>query len=153
MHMTHSIPSILRLMCGQELMVKSESERHSQCARPIRDSPKHRTIAQQPPSPNKPYAFINIFGQVFSLTRNKLHRLPPYLVQFKHLTLLKVDQNPLEWPPAPVLEYRKNDNDPQSMSEWIQHLQQWLEDNAGTSGERKQSDDSITSDSGNDSSL
>ncbi|TBU65619.1 RAM signaling pathway protein-domain-containing protein [Dichomitus squalens] len=101
--------------------------------------------------PSQPGSLVNL--RVFSLTRNKLHRLPPYLAKFKQLTLLKVDQNPLEWPPIPVLEHGKNNNDPQSMSEWIRHLQAWLEDNAGTSGERKQSDDSITSDSGNDSSF
>ncbi|KAI1794556.1 RAM signaling pathway protein-domain-containing protein [Ganoderma leucocontextum] len=101
--------------------------------------------------PSQPGSLVNL--RVFSLARNKLHRLPPYLAKFNQLTLLKVDQNPMEWPPAHVLDIGKNNSDPQAMSEWIRHLQAWLEDNAAQPGERKHSDDSITSDPGNDSSF
>lgn len=44
----------------------------------------------------------------------------------------------------------RNPNDPHVMTEWIHHLQTWLEDH---SSERKHSDDSLSSDAGNDSSL
>ncbi|KAI0748324.1 RAM signaling pathway protein-domain-containing protein [Daedaleopsis nitida] len=100
--------------------------------------------------PPQPGSLVNL--KVFSLARNKLHRLPAYLVQFHQLNLLKVDQNPLEWPPPSVLRPGKDTNDPQLVAEWVKHLQSWLEDNAATAGERKHSDDSMTSDTGNDSS-
>ena len=64
-----------------------------------------------------------------------------------------MDQNPLEWPDQSVLEYNKNSSDPQVMADWIRNLQMWLEEHASSAGERKHSDDSISSDVGNDSSL
>ncbi|KAI0647246.1 RAM signaling pathway protein-domain-containing protein [Trametes meyenii] len=101
--------------------------------------------------PSQPGSLVNL--RVFSLTRNKLHRLPAYLAQFRQLNIFKVDQNPLEWPPSPVLNSARNLNDPQVMSEWIRNLQSWLEDNSTGTGERKHSDDSLSSDAGNDSNL
>ncbi|RPD66340.1 hypothetical protein L226DRAFT_566785 [Lentinus tigrinus ALCF2SS1-7] len=101
--------------------------------------------------PSEPGSLVNL--RVFSLARNKLHRLPAYLAQFRQLTVLKVDQNPLEWPPASVLAPGKDTSDPQQLAEWVRHVQTWLEENAGASGERKQSDDSMSSEPGNDSSI
>lgn len=88
---------------------------------------------------------------MFSLARNKLHRLPAYLAQFRQLTVLKVDQNPLEWPPASLLAPGKETSDPQHLAEWVRQLQTWLEENVGASNERKRSDDSMSSEQGNDS--
>ncbi|KAI0636774.1 RAM signaling pathway protein-domain-containing protein [Trametes polyzona] len=101
--------------------------------------------------PSEPGSLVNL--RVFSLSRNKLHRLPPYLAQFRQLSLLKVDQNPLEWPPPSVLDAPKNHGDPHAMGEWIRHLQAWMEENSASHGERKHSDDSMSSDAGNDSSF
>ncbi len=36
--------------------------------------------------------------RVFSLTRNKLGRLPGYLAHFANLRVLKVEENPITWP-------------------------------------------------------
>jgi Leucine-rich repeat (LRR) protein len=36
--------------------------------------------------------------KVLSLSKNRLYTLPTYLVDFKHLRVLKVDGNPIEWP-------------------------------------------------------
>ncbi|KAI8998457.1 RAM signaling pathway protein-domain-containing protein [Trametes punicea] len=101
--------------------------------------------------PSQPGSLVNL--RVFSLTRNKLHRLPPYLAQFRQLSLLKVDQNPLEWPPQSVLETPMNLDDPNVMDEWIRHLQTWLEEQSTGASERKDSDDSLSSDQGKDSSF
>ncbi|KAI0362346.1 hypothetical protein OH77DRAFT_1441806 [Trametes cingulata] len=101
--------------------------------------------------PSEPGSLVNL--RVFSLSRNKLHRLPPYLAQFRQLSLLKVDQNPLEWPPPSVMESPHNLSDPHVMSGWIRHLQTWLEANSATTGERKHSDDSLSSDAGNESNI
>ncbi|KAI0372858.1 hypothetical protein BV20DRAFT_990186 [Pilatotrama ljubarskyi] len=101
--------------------------------------------------PSQPGSLVNL--RVFSLSRNKLHRLPPYLAQFRQLSLLKLDQNPLEWPPPSVLDSPQNLSDPHVMSGWIRHIQTWLEANSTATGERKHSDDSLSSDAGNDSSM
>ncbi|KAH9857083.1 RAM signaling pathway protein-domain-containing protein [Lenzites betulinus] len=101
--------------------------------------------------PSQPGSLVNL--RVFSLTKNKLHRLPPYLAQFRQLSLFKADQNPLEWPPAAVMDTPKNINEPHVMDEWIKYLQAWLEDNSTSTGKRKHSDDSMSSDTGNESSF
>ncbi|KAH9945938.1 RAM signaling pathway protein-domain-containing protein [Epithele typhae] len=101
--------------------------------------------------PSQPGSLVNL--RVFSLTRNKLQRLPPYLSKFKQLTLLKVDQNPLQWPNQSILEFKRNPSDPQAMADWIHHLQSWLEEHASEPGERKLSDDSMTSEISNESSF
>ena len=36
--------------------------------------------------------------KVLSLTSNKIHTLPNYLVEFGVLKVFKVDQNPVDWP-------------------------------------------------------
>lgn len=86
------------------------------------------------------------YVQVFSLVRNKIHKLPAYLSQFKQLTLLKVDQNPVEWPPRSVMECSGNLEDPQVMATWIHSVQKWIEDNSLLPAERKMSEDSIQQD-------
>ncbi|KAI0664592.1 RAM signaling pathway protein-domain-containing protein [Cubamyces menziesii] len=100
--------------------------------------------------PSQPGSLANL--RVFSLTKNKLHRLPIYIAQFRQLSIFKVDQNPLEWPPPSVMETPKNLNDPHIMTDWIRHLQTWIEENSA-SGERKDSDDSLFSEQGRQSSL
>ena len=59
----------------------------------------------------------------------------------------------MEWPPSSVLDIPRYHDDPHVMSEWVRHLQTWLEENSTAGGERKHSDDSLSSDTGNDSSI
>ena len=80
--------------------------------------------------------------QVFSIFRNKIHRLPPYIASFRHLTLFKAEQNPIEWPPKDVMDCNGDSNDSQVMSEWIKSMQSWMQDHMPSSTERKMSDDS-----------
>lgn len=77
--------------------------------------------------------------------RNKIQRLPAYVSRFRRLTLFKIDQNPIQWPPKSVLQYSGGPNDSQAMSEWISRVQQWLEDNLLSPYERKMSQDSLQS--------
>ena len=75
--------------------------------------------------------------------RNRIHRLPPYLTQFRNLTLFRVDQNPLEWPPKNVMDCPSTVEGP-AMKSWILTVQKWIGDNdQGFSVERKLSDDSV----------
>lgn len=42
--------------------------------------------------------------QVLCISRNRITRLPGYLTEFTKLDMLKVDHNPIEWPPKAIIE-------------------------------------------------
>lgn len=73
---------------------------------------------------------------MFCLSRNKISRLPTYLPQFHKLEVLRVDRNPVEWPPKAIMEL-PGSNDLSLMKEWIQNVQNWIE----TESSRGQSED------------
>ena len=62
--------------------------------------------------------------QVFSFTKNKIDRIPSYFSEFSRLRMLKIDHNPIEWPPMNVIR-RTQDGD-EGMETWIHELQEWL---------------------------
>ena len=68
--------------------------------------------------------YIFLILQVFSFYKNKITRLPPYLVKFTRLHILRAEQNPWEWPPKNIMETHSATKD------FINTLQQWIEDNA-----------------------
>jgi hypothetical protein len=80
-----------------------------------------RTLPLRHPhtSPN----FLRVNFQVFSFYRNKITRLPPYLVKFTHLSILRAEQNPWEWPPKRLMETQSPTKD------FIKSVQRWIEDN------------------------
>ncbi|KAA1471075.1 hypothetical protein DENSPDRAFT_837000 [Dentipellis sp. KUC8613] len=85
--------------------------------------------------PSKPGSLVNL--RVFSIYKNRITKLPPYLVQFKKLNILRIEANPLEWPPKSVTDGQEPSKD------WVKSLQRWIEDNSPASEHRKLSDDSL----------
>ncbi|KIY65385.1 hypothetical protein CYLTODRAFT_492360 [Cylindrobasidium torrendii FP15055 ss-10] len=83
--------------------------------------------------PNQPGDLINL--RVFCLSRNKLARLPEYLPQFRQLAVLEVDRNPIEWPPAMIMERPAKFATPDQMHDWVRALQSWIQ----TEGEHDES--------------
>jgi hypothetical protein len=73
---------------------------------------------------------------VFSLSRNKVTRLPPYLAQFHKLEVLQVDRNPIEWPPRSIIEHARNREPGQAMKDWIRGLQTWMDTQASSANTR-----------------
>lgn len=73
-----------------------------------------------------PYRVL-IHPQVFSLSRNKIAVLPAYITQFQSLRILKVDQNPFEYPPMSVMDPKGDLKDQKFMESWIESVKQWLE--------------------------
>lgn len=68
-----------------------------------------------------------------------------YMSDFGHLNILKIDHNPLEWPPKGVTEPAGGLEDPQIMRTWIRTVQNWMTDNSVKTGGRKPSDESLLS--------
>ncbi|TFY66661.1 hypothetical protein EVG20_g4426 [Dentipellis fragilis] len=85
--------------------------------------------------PSQPGSLINL--RVFSIYKNRITKLPPYLAQFKKLNILRIEANPLEWPPKSVTDGQEPSKD------WVKGLQRWIEDNSSASEHRKLSDDSL----------
>lgn len=65
-------------------------------------------------------------SQVFSLSKNKITVLPTYISQFQSLRILKVDQNPFEYPPMSVMDPKDDLRDQKLMESWIESVKQWL---------------------------
>ena len=76
-----------------------------------------------PPLLPDTHSYFLLIFQVFSFYRNKITRLPPYLVKFTHLSILRAEQNPWEWPPKRLMETQSPTKD------FILAIQQWIEDN------------------------
>ncbi|KAI0065424.1 hypothetical protein BV25DRAFT_1821826 [Artomyces pyxidatus] len=85
--------------------------------------------------PSQPGSLVNL--RVFSFYKNKITRLPPYLTKFTRLSILRVEQNPLEWPPKAIVDTQAN------MKDWIKTIQQWIETNTASSEQRAFSADSV----------
>jgi hypothetical protein len=64
--------------------------------------------------------------KILSISKNKLTRLPTYLANFPKLAVLKVDHNPLEWPPSAVLDLSTDTDEPETMAHRLRTLRQWL---------------------------
>lgn len=95
--------------------------------------------------------------QVFSIAKNRVKRLPVYLTQMPYLKVLKLDHNPLDWPPKEITTFpllnsptsRRTGSteserarrgtpatkveDAEDMQRWLPHLIKWIKDNGGTS--------------------
>src|ERR1700761_3019491 len=61
------------------------------------------------------------------MSRNRLTSLPAYLSTFYKLTVLKVDHNPIMWPPADIMELPPDSEDPTVMQGWLANVKRWLE--------------------------
>lgn len=61
--------------------------------------------------------------RVFVFSRNKVTKVPPYFANFRQLSILKADKNPVQWPPAHIMDLGTN---PATMTEFISRLQAFL---------------------------
>ena len=61
------------------------------------------------------------------MSRNRLTSLPAYMSTFNKLTVLKVDHNPIMWPPSDIMELPPDSEDPTVMQGWLANVKRWLE--------------------------
>ncbi|EFI28395.1 hypothetical protein CC1G_13929 [Coprinopsis cinerea okayama7 len=78
-----------------------------------------------PSSSHSPRA--NLHSQVFSFARNKITQLPNYFPQFRNLEVLKLERNPVEWPPKDIIHYDAKSETEGDMKTWITGIQEWIE--------------------------
>lgn len=95
--------------------------------------------------------------QVFSVAKNRIKRLPTWLAHMTHLKVLKVDHNPLEWPPkeittfpsalngsiggstVPATGVNSKQEEAEEMQRWLPMLQRWVRENAMKENGRERS--------------
>ncbi len=65
--------------------------------------------------------------QVFSLSRNKITRLPRYFPSFHQLSVLELARNPIDWPPKSVMDRPTKFPSDDAMTAWIHGIQRWIE--------------------------
>jgi hypothetical protein len=66
------------------------------------------------------------------------------MAKLRNLNVLKVDHNPIEWPPKSVMEPIAGSDNAPAMKEWIRGVQRWIEDNAqGHDNQRTREDSSF----------
>lgn len=66
--------------------------------------------------------------RVLHVGRNRIKCLPTYLPRFTELVFLKVEHNPLEWPP-PIIMNKMTSEDPEDAAKSIKVVQRWISDN------------------------
>ena len=73
----------------------------------------------------------NRISQVLSLSVNRIKTLPTYIAGFQKLRVLKVDRNPLEYPPMSVMSPQGDLTDRVFMKSWIESVKRWLVADSG----------------------
>ena len=97
---------------------------------------------------------LRVLWQVLSIAKNRVKRLPVYFSQMHQLKVLKLDHNPLEWPPKDITIFPMADlsasvngvesegrrtgsssstqvEDAEEMQRWLPNLVRWIRENAG----------------------
>lgn len=82
--------------------------------------------------PAFPGTLVNI--RVLHLGRNQIGALPTYFPKFGELNLLKIEHNPIEWPPPHILNVAPNSTDPLVASRWVKSIQGWIRDHLARYG-------------------
>ncbi|KAM0789295.1 hypothetical protein ACM66B_000135 [Microbotryomycetes sp. NB124-2] len=100
-------------------------------------------------------AFSSVPTVVFSIAKNRVKRLPTWFAQMHQLKVLKVDHNPLEWPPKEVVTFPLSnggpDGEPQrkvgskieeaeEMQKWLPNLLRFIRENAAQENASRETD-------------
>lgn len=86
-------------------------------------------------------------SQVFSIAKNRIKRLPVWFTTMSHLKVLKLDHNPLEWPPREVTTFTASistsgqpmskQEEADEMQRWLPALMRWMKENREREVERE----------------
>jgi hypothetical protein len=69
------------------------------------------------------------------------------MTKLVNLNVLKLDHNPIEWPPKSIMEPSSASDNAAAMKDWIRGIQKWIEDNAPGHENQRTLDDSTFDDS------
>ncbi|GAA6032330.1 hypothetical protein JCM8097_008122 [Rhodosporidiobolus ruineniae] len=95
--------------------------------------------------PSNPGTLIGL--KVFSIAKNRVKRLPVWFTSMTHLKVLKLDVNPLEWPPKDVAFFSPisaatgqpmtKQEEADEMQKWVPKLVKWMRENREGEVERE----------------
>ncbi|GAA5841186.1 hypothetical protein JCM11251_003230 [Rhodosporidiobolus azoricus] len=93
--------------------------------------------------PQNPGTLLNL--KVFSIAKNRIKRLPVWFTLMSHLKVLKLDHNPLEWPPKDVATFTASisgqpmskQEEADEMQRWLPALMKWMKENRDSEVERE----------------
>jgi len=70
--------------------------------------------------------FLKPLPQVLSISKNRIETIPAYVGEMSQLQFLKIEQNPITFPPPEIVEFSGQD-----MDGWLNNLKSFLSSNRG----------------------
>jgi hypothetical protein len=82
--------------------------------------------------PENPGSLLSL--RVLHIGRNRITSLPQYFPDFRDLSLFKVADNPITWPPAQVINGPEDSSKQREVQEWIENIKRWMLEHSNVSG-------------------
>jgi len=82
--------------------------------------------------PENPGSILSL--RVLHIGRNRITSLPQYFPDFRNLSLFKVADNPITWPPAQVINGPEDSTKQLEVQEWIENIKRWMLEHSNVSG-------------------
>jgi hypothetical protein len=74
--------------------------------------------------PETPGSLLSL--RVLHIGRNRITSLPTYFPDFRDLSLFKVADNPITWPPAQIINGPEDSTKQREVQEWIENIKRWM---------------------------
>ena len=82
--------------------------------------------------PENPGSLLSL--RVLHIGRNRITSLPQYFPDFRDLSLFKVADNPITWPPAQIINGPEDSTKQREVQEWIENIKRWMLEHSNVSG-------------------
>ena len=82
--------------------------------------------------PENPGSLLSL--RVLHIGRNRITSLPRYFPDFRDLSLFKVADNPITWPPAQIINGPEDSTKQREVQEWIENIKRWMLEHSDVSG-------------------
>ena len=82
--------------------------------------------------PDNPGSLLSL--RVLHIGRNRIRSLPKYFPDFQDLSLFKVADNPITWPPAQIINGPEDSTKQREVQEWIDNIKRWMLEHSNVTG-------------------
>src|SRR5258706_362039 len=82
--------------------------------------------------PENPGSLLSL--RVLHIGRNRITSLPQYFPDFRDLSLFKVADNPITWPPNQIINGPEDSTKQREVQEWIENIKRWMLEHSDVSG-------------------